>query len=137
MMLGLALQALGLGWVAAIASPGMGYAELGVALTVAGIGISMCFPTVANAVVGSVPAAEAGVASGTNSALRELGGVFGVAVMAAVFTHPGVYGSPQAFVDRVGPALWLGAALSAVGIVAALLAPRPFGAVCHAARARA
>jgi len=124
MALGLALQAIGLGWVAAIAKPGMGYAELGVALTVAGVGISMCFPTVANAVVGSVPLEEAGVASGTNSALRELGGVFGVAVLAAVFTHRGVYGSPQAFFDRFEPALWAAAGLSAFGIVAALLAPR-------------
>jgi EmrB/QacA subfamily drug resistance transporter len=123
MVLGLTLQALGLGWVALIAKPGMGYLELGIALTVAGVGTSMCFPTVANAVMGSVPPEEAGVASGTNSSLRELGGVFGVAVLAAVFTHQGVYGSPQAFVDRFQPALLAGAALTALGILAALLAP--------------
>jgi EmrB/QacA subfamily drug resistance transporter len=124
MVLGLALQAIGLGWVALIAKPGMGYAELGLALTVAGIGTSMCFPTVANAVAGSVPLEEVGIASGTNSALRELGGVFGVAVLAAVFTRRGVYGSPQAFVDGFAPALWVACALSGLGIVAALLAPR-------------
>jgi hypothetical protein len=45
---------------------------------VAGIGISMCFPTVANTVMSSVPLTEAGVASGTNNMLRELGGVFGI-----------------------------------------------------------
>jgi MFS family permease len=101
----------------------MGYLELGTALAVAGVGTSMCFPTVANAVMGSVPPEEAGVASGTNSSLRELGGVFGVAVLAAVFTHEGVYGSPQAFIDRFQPALLVGAALTACGIVAALLAP--------------
>ena len=125
MAIGLALQALGLAWVAVIAKPGMGYFELGVALTVAGVGISMCFPTVANAVMGSVPAAEAGVASGTNSALRELGGVLGVAVLAAVFAHHGVYGSPQAFIDRFSPALLVGAGFSAVGVVAALLTVKP------------
>ncbi len=121
--LGLALQGIGLGWVAAIAAPGVPYAELGVALTVAGIGTSLCFPTVANIVMGSVPPREAGIASGTNSALRELGGVFGVAVLATVFVDHGGYGSPQAFADGFAPALWLGAALSAVGVVAALLAP--------------
>jgi EmrB/QacA subfamily drug resistance transporter len=125
MVVGLALQALGLGWVTLIAEPGMGYLQLGPALAVAGIGTSMCFPTVANAVFGSVPPTEAGVASGTNSALRELGGVFGVAVLAAVFAHHGVYGSPQAFVDRFQMAMLVGAGLSALGIVAALLAPRP------------
>jgi hypothetical protein len=124
MAAGLALQAIGLGWVAAIAEPGMGYAQLSVALTVAGIGTSMCFPTVANAVMGSVPSQEAGVASGANSAIRELGGVFGVAVLAAVFTGPGVYGSPQSFVEAFKPALWVGAVLAVFGIVSALLAPR-------------
>ncbi|WP_406274226.1 MFS transporter [Streptomyces sp. NBC_00191] len=127
MAAGLALQAIGLGWVAAIADPGMGYAELSAALTVAGVGTSMCFPTVANAVMGSVPQQEAGVASGTNSAVRELGGVFGIAVLAAVFTGPAVYGSPDAFVDAFKPALWVGAGLAAIGIVSALLAPRHEG----------
>ncbi|MET7618683.1 hypothetical protein [Streptomyces sp. NPDC005408] len=81
----------------------------------------------ANAVMGSVPQQEAGVASGTNSAIRGLGGVFGVAVLAAVFTGPAVLGSPDAFVDAFKPALWVGAGLAAVGTVSALLAPRHQG----------
>jgi MFS family permease len=123
MALGMALQAIGFGWVALIARADMGYLELGAALTVAGVGTSMCFPTVANAVVGSVPPVEVGVASGTNSTLRELGGVFGVAVLAAVFTHDGVYASPPAFIDRFQLALWVAVAFSAIGVAAALLAP--------------
>ena len=90
MALGLALQAAGLAWVALVASPDVSYLQVGVALTIAGTGTSFCFPTVANAVVGSVPLAEAGVASGTNSTIRELGGVLGVAVLATVFVRPGV-----------------------------------------------
>jgi EmrB/QacA subfamily drug resistance transporter len=123
MVVGMVMQAVGLGWVALIASPDVGYLQLGTALTVAGVGTSLCFPTVANCVMGSVPPHEAGVASGTNSSLRELGGVFGVAVLAAVFTRHGVYGSPQTFVDGFHAALLVGAALTGVGIVAALLAP--------------
>jgi EmrB/QacA subfamily drug resistance transporter len=123
MTAGLMLQAIGLGWVALIAEPGMGYGQLGLALTVAGIGISMCFPTVANAVMGSVPLSEAGVASGTNSMVRELGGVLGVAVLASVFASHGVYESPQAFIDGFTKALWVGVGLSAVGAAAAMLAP--------------
>jgi EmrB/QacA subfamily drug resistance transporter len=125
MALGMTLQALGLGSVALIATPGMGYLELGFALFIAGVGTSMCFPTVANAVFGSVPLEEAGIASGTNSALRELGGVLGVALLAAVFMNHGVYDSPQSFVDGFQPALLVGAGLSVLGVVAALLAPRP------------
>src|SRR5262249_8170406 len=125
MVLGMVMQAVGLGWVAFIASPHIGYLQLGIALTIAGIGTSLCFPTVANSVMGSVPQDEAGVASGTNSSLRELGGVFGVAVLAAVFSRHGVYASPQTFVGGFQPALLVGAGLTAVGVVAALLSPGP------------
>jgi EmrB/QacA subfamily drug resistance transporter len=123
MLVGLAMQAAGLGWIAAIAKPGMSYTWLAVALGVAGVGISLCFPTVANAVVGSAPPSEMGIASGTNSALREIGGVFGIAILATVFAHPGVYTSPTTFIDHFKNAVWLGAAFSAVGIVAAAALP--------------
>jgi EmrB/QacA subfamily drug resistance transporter len=125
MALGLALQAAGLAWVALIASPEVSYLQVGAALTIAGTGTSFCFPTVANAVIGAVPLAEAGVASGTNSTIRELGGVLGVAVLATVFVRPGVYSSPQTFVDGFVPALWVAVAFSAAGMLAALFtAPR-------------
>jgi EmrB/QacA subfamily drug resistance transporter len=123
MVLGLALQAAGLGWVALIAAPGMGYLQLGLALTVAGVGIAMCFPTVANAVMSSVPQAEAGIASGTNSMLRELGGVFGIAILASVFSRQGVYHSPRVFIDGFTQALWVAAGFSALGVLAALFMP--------------
>jgi hypothetical protein len=78
---------------------------------------------VANAVVGSVPPAEMGIASGTNSALREIGGVFGIAILASVFAHAGVYTSSSIFIDHFKDAVWLGAAFSAVGIIAAAALP--------------
>lgn len=86
----------------------MSYAQLGIAFTVAGIGTSFCFPTVANAVMGSVALSQAGIASGTNSALRELGGVFGVAVLASVFAAHGGYASPAQFIHGFSTALWVG-----------------------------
>jgi EmrB/QacA subfamily drug resistance transporter len=124
MTVGLALQAIGLGWITAVATPGMSYLQLGLALTVAGVGIGIVFPTVANAVLASVPLAEAGVASGTNSTMRELGGVLGVAVLAAVFARHGVYGSHHVFVDGFSAALWVAVGLSALGALAAALSPR-------------
>jgi EmrB/QacA subfamily drug resistance transporter len=123
MLGGLTLQAIGLGWIAAIASPGVSYGWLAAALAVAGVGISMCFPTVANAVVGSVPPTEMGIASGTNSSLRELGGVFGIAILATVFAHPGDYSSTRTFIDHFSNAVALGAGFSALGIVAAAALP--------------
>ena len=119
MVFGLLLQAIGLGWFAAVATAHLGYAELGLALGVAGVGIGMIFPTVSTEVAASVPPQDIGVANGTNSALRELGGVFGVAILSAVFTRPGVYVSPDAFVSGFKSAVWVGVAFSLVGVVVA------------------
>jgi EmrB/QacA subfamily drug resistance transporter len=121
MALGMALQAAGLAWVALIAAPGVSYGEVGVALLIAGIGTSFCFPTVANAIMGSVPLKEAGVASGANSTIRELGGVFGIAVLATVFSRHDVYSSHTAFVHGFTQALWVAVGFSALGFVAALM----------------
>jgi MFS family permease len=94
MVLGLGLQGVGYGWVASIDSPAMSCTQPGIAFSVARIGTSFCFPTVANAVMSSVPTHQAGVAAGTNSAVRELGGVFGVAVLASVFAAHVAYATP-------------------------------------------
>lgn len=76
--------------------------------------------------MGSVALEEAGVASGTNSTVRGLGGVFGVAVLATVFARHGVYTSPATFVDGFTEALWVAVGFSGLGVVAALLtAARP------------
>jgi hypothetical protein len=71
----------------------------------------------------SVPLREAGVASGVNSAVREIGGVFGVALAAVVFSTYGGYTTPQEFSDGLVPALWTAAGLSALGAVAAVFVP--------------
>jgi EmrB/QacA subfamily drug resistance transporter len=119
MVLGLLLQAGGFGWIAAMATIHISYVQLGLAFTVAGIGTSLCFPTVAGAVMGSVPLPQAGIASGTNSAMRELGGVFGVAVLSSVFARTGVYSSPVTFMAGFRAAIWVAVAFSAIGVVAA------------------
>jgi EmrB/QacA subfamily drug resistance transporter len=120
---GLALQAIGLGWVALIAEPGLGYGELVVPLIVAGVGASMAIPPAASSVVGSVAHDAVGKAAGANSMLRELGGVFGIAILVAVFAGAGSYASAEAFSDGFAPALGVSAALSLVGALAALALP--------------
>jgi EmrB/QacA subfamily drug resistance transporter len=122
MALGLALQAAGLAWVATVASTSVDYLQLGMAFTIAGIGTSFAFPTVANAIMSGTDMKDAGVASGTNSAIRELGGVAGVAVLASVFIHQGGYGNPATFIHGFTTAIWVAVAFSVAGIVAALLA---------------
>ena len=62
MVAGLILQAAGLGWLAVVAVPGVSYGTLVAPLVIAGAGIAMCFPTVANEVTGSVPPEDVGLA---------------------------------------------------------------------------
>jgi EmrB/QacA subfamily drug resistance transporter len=122
MMAGLALQGIGLGWLAAVVSPGVGYGPLVLPLVVSGIGISLCFPTVANAVVGSVPIEDSGIAAGTNSAFRELGGVFGIAILAAVFAANGSYATRTSFIHGFRPAMLVAALVPVLGLAAASFA---------------
>jgi EmrB/QacA subfamily drug resistance transporter len=121
---GLALQAIGLGWLAAVTTPTVPYSELVLPFIISGTGMAMFFAPVANVVLSSVRAEEEGKASGTNNAIREVGGVFGVAVLASVFSHYGGYTSPQAFVDGLTTATWVGAAAVAVGALISLAIPR-------------
>jgi EmrB/QacA subfamily drug resistance transporter len=124
MAVGLAMQAIGLGWLATISSPTVPYGDLVPAFVVSGIGMALFFAPVANVVLSSVRREEEGKASGTNNAIRELGGVFGVAVLASVFSRYGGYESPATFVDGLVPAVWVGAAVVATGALAALFVPR-------------
>ena len=80
---------------------------------------------VANVILSSVRPVEEGQASGVNNALRELGGVFGVAVLASIFAGVGGYGSTRTFSDGLNAAVWVGAAVVALGALAALTIPRP------------
>ena len=68
---GLGLQAIGLGWLAAVASPTVPYLTLVPAFVVSGVGMSLFFAPVANVVLGSVRRDQEGIASGANNAIRE------------------------------------------------------------------
>jgi MFS family permease len=116
---GLTLQAIGLAWIAAISTPTTPYVELIGPFLISGVGMALFFAPVANVVLSSVWTHEEGQASGANNAIRELGGVFGVAVLAAIFTGNGGYRSGQTFVDGMDPAVMIGAALVAIGAIAA------------------
>jgi len=120
MVTGLGLQAIGLAWIAVVSTPTVAYSALVVPFILSGVGMALYFAPVANVVLSSVRPEEEGQASGANNAIRELGGVFGVAVLASVFAHYGGYGTGQSFVDGLGPALYVGAAVVAAGAVAAL-----------------
>ena len=121
---GLALQAIALTWIGAIADPAAPYATFVVPFVLAGTGMALVFAPAANAVLSAVRPDEAGQASGATNAIREVGGVFGIAVLATVFSNLGGYGSGHTFVAGLQPAVFVGAGVLALGALAALLVPR-------------
>jgi EmrB/QacA subfamily drug resistance transporter len=123
MAAGLALQAIGLAWIAAVSTADVSYSTLVGPFIVSGIGMGMFFAPVANVVLSAVRPVEEGKASGANNAIREVGGVFGVAVLASVFARYGGYESAEAFNDGLVVATWVGAAVVGAGALLALLIP--------------
>ena len=121
---GLALMAAGLGWIAAISSATVPYLSLVPAFVVAGVGMGMFFAPIANVVLSAVPREDEGKASGANNTIRELGGVFGVAVLAAVFSANGSYAAPRLYVEGLVPAVAGGAVVVAISALLALALPR-------------
>jgi EmrB/QacA subfamily drug resistance transporter len=120
---GLTLQAIALAWIGLVSTPTVPYSELIAPFVVAGVGMALFFAPVANVVLSAVRPSEEGKASGANTTIRELGGVFGVAVLAAVFSHVGGYESGQAFSDGTNSAVLVGAAVVGLGALAAFAMP--------------
>jgi EmrB/QacA subfamily drug resistance transporter len=123
MGLGLTLQAIGLGWIAHVSTPTTPYADLVAPFFISGIGMALFFAPVANLVLSVVRPEEEGQASGANNAIRELGGVFGVAVLASVFAHYGGYTSAASFTHGMSISVWVGAAIVLAGAIASFAIP--------------
>ena len=120
LVLGMSLQAIALAWLSVVSTPTVEYLTIVPAFLMAGIGMGLFFAPIANVVLSAVRPDEEGKASGANNAIRELGGVFGVAVLASIFAANGSYVTAQSFVDGMIPALQVGAVVVALGAVAAL-----------------
>jgi EmrB/QacA subfamily drug resistance transporter len=123
MFAGLSLQAGALAWLNSMTSLHLAYSHMLVPFFMAGAGMALVFAPSANAVLASVRTDQAGQASGATNAIRELGGVLGIAVLSTVFTANGSYASPHLFVSGLRPAMWIGTAVLAVGAIIPLLLP--------------
>lgn len=120
---GLLMQAIGLGWIAAIVSPSVPYAALVAPLVLAGVGVSMAMPAAQNAILGSVAVAEMGKASGVFNMGRFLGGMFGIAALVATFSANGAVDSAAHFERGFAAAMSLAATLSLAGAIAGFFLP--------------
>ncbi|WP_261563202.1 DHA2 family efflux MFS transporter permease subunit [Frankia tisae] len=124
---GLVLNAAGLAWMALVLTTHTAYAALIGPFILSGVGMALFFVPIATVALGVVPATMQGIASGTNNALRELGGVLGIAVLSSVFAARGGYDTPAAFIDGTRPALWLGVIAIVLALLCALAIPRRGG----------
>ncbi len=120
---GMGLMAGALAWIAVVGSPTVPYIDLVPPFVIAGVGMSLYWAPVANVVLSAVRRDEEGKASGVSNTVREVGGVFGVAVLASVFSAVGGYASPAGFTEGLSSALWVGAAVVGLGTLAALGIP--------------
>ena len=118
---GLASQALGLAWLATVARLTHSYGPMVVPLLLSGAGISTVLPAAQKAVVGTVGPGELGAVSGVFNTLRQVGGVFGIAIVTAVFAGAGGgYTSPDRFSQGFVPALGVAAGLAVIGTLIAI-----------------
>jgi MFS family permease len=108
---GLALMAAGgagLLW----AGPGTPFPEMVGQLVLLGAGVGLIVPPMTSSVMGSVDKSRSGIASGTLTALRQTGGVLGVAVFGSLIAAKGQ------FAHGLHAALVI--SISAIGLAAAL-----------------
>ncbi|HTE60100.1 MAG TPA: MFS transporter [Solirubrobacteraceae bacterium] len=107
-------------------------------MMVALIGTGLFNPALTAVALGTVPPEQSGVAAGVNDTFRQAGIAVGVAALGALVPAQAAFGggSPQAYVDGLHDAMLAGAALAAVGALAAwcLISPR-FGAAAPAPEA--
>jgi EmrB/QacA subfamily drug resistance transporter len=118
---GLLASATGSTWLAYLARPGVTYSELIGALVVIGVGNSTVFPALSAAVSASVGHDHLGPAAGVNNAVREIGGVLGIAVITLAFTSAGSFTDHTSVAHGFRAAAALCAALSLLGALAGIL----------------
>lgn len=83
--LGLGLEFVGLVAVALVVDPSMSFVDLLVPYGLFGFGIGFASSQLTNVILSDIPHDKAGVASGTNSTVRQVGAALGVAVIGSVF----------------------------------------------------
>jgi EmrB/QacA subfamily drug resistance transporter len=121
-LLGMAAQAGALLWIGLLATTTVSYPTLLPAFILGGLGMGLTFAPLSEAVMASTAESRQGQASGAYNTIRELGGVFGIAVLGAVFQHIVIL--PSDFVSGFRAAVFAGAGIVAIGVLLAILLPR-------------
>ena len=117
---GMALQGIGLAWIARLSTLDVDYLTLVMPFIVAGVGVSMAIPTSSTAMLSAVAPGDIGKAAGINSTAQRFGSAFAIAAASAIFAANGSLSSPASFVAGFGPAFTFSALLSFAGAATAL-----------------
>jgi len=123
---GLAINAAGLWWLSGLKADASS-ADVTLRLVLMGLGNGLFQSPNNSAIMGSVPRARLGVASGFIALVRNLGMVTGLAVAGAVFEarrvayHAQGLARPAAFLGAFRDAYWLAVGVLLIGVVASLV----------------
>jgi EmrB/QacA subfamily drug resistance transporter len=115
---GLLTQAAGMGYLATAFSVHAGFWRLLPGLVAYGIGAGCASSQLTNVVLGEIPMDKSGVASGTNSTVRQVGNSLGIAVIGAVVT------AQRSIVRGTSHALMFTTAVVLIGSFVSLLIPK-------------
>jgi len=117
---GLLMQAAGFVWIVYLAAHSSGFASYVAPFIIAGVGVSLTFPSVSAAGLNAVSPQFLGKAAGVMNTMQQFGAVFGIAVATTVFNANGSLASAAAITSGYRPALGVAAGLSVLGAAAAL-----------------
>jgi len=102
-----------------------GYGQVVPAFVIIGVGYGITSTPMAAAVLGAVPVSRAGMASSTNNAARQVGGVFGIAIVGSLLPSAGSRSYDQQFLAGLHIGLIAAAVCALLGAaIAASWIPR-------------
>ena len=124
---GMAVLTLGLLLFTQVSVDGSYVSDLLPGFLLVAFGLAFCFVPISIAALAGVSQAEAGIASGLINTSQQIGGAVGIALLSSIAINrtqseivSGV-AQPEALTSGFQIAFWVGAAIAAVGVVAALV----------------
>jgi EmrB/QacA subfamily drug resistance transporter len=120
---GMMLQTVALLWIGSVAQIATPYVDLLPAFILGGVGMGLTYAPLSSTIMNAVAGNMEGQASGAYNAIRELGGVFGVAILGAVFQHEATLPSAASFMNGFHTAVFAGAIIVGFGTVLTVLLP--------------
>jgi EmrB/QacA subfamily drug resistance transporter len=133
---GLLLAAAGYAWLGLLSQSPVSYAGLVAPLLIVGVGNSAVFPAVSAAVSTTAGPERVGSAAGVNNAVRQVGGVLGIALAALAFSRAGSFASAATAASGFRAVSMLCAGLAVIGAISGSFAPRSAPRPLPAAAAR-